>query len=198
MNSTLFKTLVLAIGTTVFASASAVQVTPGGVQLRPNSVPLRHLFVPVGDGTVGFFLGMNNEPAYVLEANGYEIFAYADVVYDADGNFMDGRYIDESDNDPNDPETHPEDKVRLQASVELLAAEDPNAEVLASQKLGFLKPANSAVGSYLVEFLPNPAGPYALTLRGTLNGQPYHDRLLCSTGEAHTFSCIGYRVPSVF
>ncbi|MGH8613502.1 MAG: hypothetical protein ACREYF_16170 [Gammaproteobacteria bacterium] len=198
MNSTLFRTVILAIGTTAGTSVLAVQVTPDGVQLRPNSVPLRHLFVPVGDGTVGFFLGMNNEPAYVLEANGYEVFGYADVVYDADGNFTDGRYIDESDNDPNDPATHPEDKVRLKATVELLAEEDPNAKVLASQKLGVLKLANPAAGSYIVEFLPNPAGPYALRLRGTVNGQHYDDRLLCSTGEAHTFSCIGYRVPSVF
>lgn len=198
MNSTLFKTAVLAIGTTVIASAWAVQVTPEGVQLRPNSVPLRHLFIPVGDGTVGFFLGMNNEPAYVLEPNGYEVFAYADIVYDKDGNFMDGRYIDESDNDSKDPATHPEDKVRLKATVELLAEEDPNAEVLASRKLGLLKPANPSVGSYLVEFLPNPAGPYALRLRGKVNGQRCDDRILCSTGEPHTFSCIGYRVPSVF
>lgn len=198
MNSTLFKTVVLAIGTTVFASASAVQEIPEGVQLRPNSVPFGHLFVPVGDGTVGFFLCMNSEPAYVLEPNGYEIFGYADVVYDGDGNVIDGRYIDESDNDPNDPATHPEDKVRLKATVQLLAEEDPNAEVLASQKLGFLKLANPSVGSYIVEFLPNPAGPYAVILRGTVNGQWYDDRLLCSIGETHTFSCVEYRVPGVF
>lgn len=168
------------------------------IQIQPNTPPLGHLFVPVGDGSVGFFLGMRVEPAYVLEPNGVEIYAYADLVYE-NGEFADGRIINETDNDPNDPATHPEDKVKVYATVQLLSEEGPSGKVKAHQDLGKLFRANAEVGYYLNEYIPNPAGPYAIIFKGEINGQKVDTRLFCSTDpEVHTFSCIEHRLPAVF
>lgn len=174
----------------IASSSSAVELLPDGTRLRPQADPLRHMWVPVGDGTVGFFFGMSREPAFVREANGYELFAYKDVTYDDKGEWAGGTEINEQEN--------PQDKVSMTATVQLLGSENLNAKVLASQDLGSMKLTNAVLGLYAVEFIPNPAGPYAVHLKGSVNGQVYDARLVCSTGEEHTFSCVQYRKPVVF
>lgn len=167
-------------------------------RIQPNTPPLGHLFVPVGDGSVGFFLGLRVEPAYVLEPNGVEIYAYADIVYE-NGEFADGRIINEADDDPNDPSTHPEDKVKVYAKIQLLSKEGPDGKVKAYQGLGRLLRTNAEAGYYLKEYIPNPAGPYAIILHGAVNGQVFDKRLFCSTDpESHTFSCVEHRYSAVF
>lgn len=149
-----------------------------------------HFFQPVGDKTVGFFVGFIVEPAYEGEANGIEILAAADVQYDAKGNVKRYRKINEANNDPNNPKTHPEDRVRLQASVQILDAADPRAKVLFESEVGPLRLAQPTFGRYVAEFRPYPAGIYAIKLHGTVNGQKYNGRSICSVGAHETFTCV--------
>jgi hypothetical protein len=190
------RTLLVALA---LAATPAASVYAGDlIRILPNTPPLGHLFVPVGDGTVGFFLGMRVEPAYVLEPNGVEIYAYADSVYE-NGDPVDGRFINEADDDPGNPDTHPEDEVKINATIQLLSQEGPDGKVKAYQALGRLLRTNAEVGYYLKEFIPNPAGPYAIRLHGEINGQDFNQGLFCSTDpENHTFSWIEHRYPAVF
>jgi hypothetical protein len=148
-----------------------------------------HFFQPVGDGTVGFFVGFILEPCYEGEPNGIEIFAQADIKYDAKGNPLRFRHINEDNNDINDPATHPEDKVRLKATVQVLEAADPKAKVLGEKDVGPLRLAQAPQGRYIVEFRPYPGGIYAFKIQGTVNGQRFNGRMICSLGNHETFTC---------
>lgn len=195
----LMRSAVLVSGVALAVPVHAIKITPDGVQLTPGSEPIGHLEVPVSDNIV-VFLGLSVEPAYLLEPNRVEVFACTDLVRDpATGEFLDCRSINEADNVPGDPSTHPEDKVRLKARIELLAAEAEDAEVVEEAELGKMKVVNPTEGHYATKvFLPYPAGVYSVILSGTINGVEHHSRTICSTGEPHTFSCIEYRVPAVF
>ncbi|MFO1418747.1 MAG: hypothetical protein U1E83_08755 [Methylotetracoccus sp.] len=152
-----------------------------------------HFFQPVGDKTVGFFVGFILEPGYEGEPNGIEIFAKADVRYDANGNPARFRTIN--------PTKHPEDSVRLEATVQVLESADPQAKVLAEKKVGKLRLAQPSLGRYTVDFTPYPAGIYAFKMSGRINGQRFNGRMICSVGSHETFTCIQPakpRAPEVF
>jgi hypothetical protein len=147
-----------------------------------SGVAEAHFFQPVGDKTVGFFVGFILEPGYEGEPNGIEIFAKADVTYDANGNPARFRTINSK--------KHPSDSVDLRATVQVLETADPKAKVLAEKKVGKLQLAQRSLGRYTVDFTPYPAGVYAFKMSGRINGQRFNGQMICSVGNHETFTCI--------
>lgn len=195
----LMRSATLVSGVALAIPVHAITITPDGVQITPGSEPIGHLEVVVSDDIV-YFLGLSVEPAYLLEPNRVEVFACTDLVRDpATGELLDCRYINEADDVPSDPSTHPEDKVRLKVKFELLAAEGEDAEVVKRANLGKMEVVTPTEGHYATKtFLPYPAGAIAVIISGTINGVKADNRVACATGEPHTYSCIEYRVPAVF
>lgn len=162
---------------------------------NPSAPPLGHHWVKVND-KIGFWVGMRIEPAYEREANGIEVYAVKDVEgYDDAGYPIGGVAVD--------PVANPGDTVNITANYELLANLDPQGKVIASKNIGRIGQGRFDVpemGYFVTEFIPNPAGRYAIVFGGEINGAKIDNRTVCAfeEEEVHTFSCINTRTPGVF
>lgn len=173
-------------------------IDPRGRPLfRPNpwGPPLGHHWVKVND-TIGFWVGMRIEPAYEREENGIEIYAVKDVEgTDADGFPIGGVAVD--------PTHGSGETVNVTALYQLLDNNDPRGKVVAQKNLGRVGQGRFDVpemGYFVTEFIPNPAGRYAIVFGGEINGAKVANRTVCAyeDEEVHTFSCVQTRTPSVF
>ncbi|MFO1418746.1 MAG: hypothetical protein U1E83_08750 [Methylotetracoccus sp.] len=136
-----------------------------------------HYFVPVGDGSVGFFLGFMVEPVFEGEPNGVEIYPFKDITKYNNGVPLDGRPVGKAD------------EVRISAVVQTLDAPGEAGKVIAERKLGSLRELFTP-RRYAREFRPYPAGYYAFHLKGTINGQAIDDTFYCTPGSHATFGCV--------
>lgn len=173
-------------------------IDPRGKRLfqpTKNGPGFGHHWVWVTD-KIGFWVGMHIEPAFEREANGIDIFATKDIEgRDAEGFPIGGVAVD--------PAHNPGDSVNVTAIYQLLANRDPKGKVVAEKNLGRIGQNYVDVpelGFFSTEFIPNPAGRYAIVFGGEINGAKIENRTVCAfeDEEVHTFSCVQTRTPSVF
>lgn len=141
-----------------------------------------HYFIPVGDGSVGFYLGFIMEPAYEGESNGIEIYPFKDITRYEHGVPVDGTNVGVGD------------KVDVRVTVQVVETPDPAAKVLGEKRLGQLR-SRYMPEQYLRKFTPYPAGMYGLKLKATINGQHFEGRVFCSPDDHSRFSCVLPRRP---
>lgn len=162
---------------------------------NPSGPPLGHHWVKVSE-KIGFWIGMRIEPAYAREENGIEIYVVKDVEgMDADGYPIGGVAVD--------PVHNAGDTANVTAVYQLLAGNDPQGKVIAQKNLGRIGQNHfdgPEMGYFVTEFIPNPAGRYAIVFGGEINGVKVSNRTVCAyeDEEVHTFSCVQTRTPSVF
>ncbi|MFO1419195.1 MAG: hypothetical protein U1E83_11065, partial [Methylotetracoccus sp.] len=99
--------------------------------------------------------------------------------------WYDGRPIVVSDNDPKNPETHPEDKVDVKLTMQRLANPNPNAKVLEEVVApGRYREVWKGYNYYGVWLTARKAGPIAIVLNGEVNGvKLVAERFVCKPPE---------------
>lgn len=153
------------------------------------------------DGVVVLYIGWYPDPPYAGEPQYLYVLPFANVVFDENGDFMDGTPIVVSDNDDPNSETSADDTVDLSAKVQLLEAPDPSAAVLEEADLpGKFTELYPGYNYYALAFIPKKAGAYAFVLNGEINGVAFdNERFVCKpASELHSlefngFSCVGKR-----
>jgi hypothetical protein len=139
---------------------------------------------------------MRIEPAYEREANGIEIWPTKDIEgKDADGFPIGGVAVD--------PVHNPGDSVNVTAIYQLLAGNDPKGRVIAQKNMGRIGQGYSdapEIGYFVTEFIPNPAGHYAIVFGGDIIRAKVSNRAVCAyeEEEVHTSSGVQPRVPTAF
>lgn len=117
--------------------------------------------------------------------------------------WYDGRGIVVSDNDPKNPETHPEDKVDVRLKIQRLQSADPAAQVLEEARVpGKFREIWKGYNYYGMDLTARKAGPIAVVLSGEVNGiKLTNERFVCKRPEdLHReqfdgISCIHERKP---
>lgn len=95
--------------------------------------------------------------------------------------WYDGRGIVVSDNDPSNPETHPEDKVDVRLTMQRLKSADPGAQVLEQARVpGRFREIWKGYNYYGIDVNVRKPGPIAVLLDGEVNGVKFtHERFVC-------------------
>lgn len=179
----------VAVTTTAYRSADAAQFAPG-IEKR------------YADGQIVVYYNNSFGATCKAQEDGclIGVLPYTGVVYDAEGNVIDGRLISEVGETVDDPPANPNDKVDLTAEIQLLESMDPSAAILEQEPItnetrdGEL--FQTFAFRYRGTFISHKPGPIAIRVQGTItdgvNSVALDERLVCNgLGFVDSgFSCI--------